>query len=150
MTTTSTSPSVHPGSCVCGAVRFEATLDLATASRCNCTFCTKLGTTGVIARPAALRLLQGADSLATYGSNPAGHRSFCRVCGTHPFSAGHLEFLGGDYVSININTLDDLDLATIPVRHWDGRHDNWRAGPRPTPWPVFVTPADAAPTTRSS
>ncbi len=147
MTTPSTSPSVHPGSCLCGAIRHEVTLDFATAGRCNCTFCTKLGTTGVIVRPAAMRLLQGADSLATYGTNPAGHRSFCRTCGAHPFSAGHLEMLGGDYVSVNINTLDDIDLATIPVRHWDGRHDNWDGGPRPTPWPVFVTPDAAAPTT---
>ncbi len=51
--------------------------------------------------------------------------------------------LGGDYVSVNFNALDGVELADIPTKHWDGRHDNWHAGPRDTPWPMY-TP-DAAP-----
>ena len=26
--------------------------------------------------------------------------------------------------------------AAASVIYWDGRHNNWEAGPRPTPWPV--------------
>lgn len=58
------------------------------------------------------------------------------------FLRGHLPELGGDYVAIYLNTLDDLDPSTIQVMYWDGRHDNWEAGPRDTPWPF--TPASAA------
>jgi hypothetical protein len=35
-------PSVHPGSCHCGAVRFEAAIDLGQSpSKCNCSICLK-------------------------------------------------------------------------------------------------------------
>ena len=27
---------------------------------------------------------------------------------------------------------------TLALVHFDGRHDNWMAGPRPAPWPVFA------------
>jgi len=50
--------------------------------------------------------------------------------------AGHLDVLGGDYVSINLNSLDDFDLSRTQLAYWDGRHNNWQAGPRSTPWPV--------------
>ena len=49
---------------------------------------------------------------------------------------GHLEQLGGDYVSVAINTLDDVDLCDVQIAHWDGRNNNWAAGPRATPWPL--------------
>jgi hypothetical protein len=53
------------------------------------------------------------------------------------FGKGTLEELGGDFVSININCLDGIDVHALPLRHWDGRHDNWHAGMRETPWPMF-------------
>ncbi len=66
-----------------------------------------------------------------------GKRYFCRNCGVQCFSKGHLAELGGDYVSVPLNVLDDVDLAEVSVTHWDGRHNNWHAGARETPWPVF-------------
>jgi len=44
--------------------------------------------------------------------------------------------VGGDYVSVNLNCLDDIDPSALAIVHWDGRHNNWQAGPRPTPWPI--------------
>ena len=63
-------------------------------------------------------------------------RFFCRTCGVHCFGKGHLEQLGGDYVSVNLNCLDDADIGQAKVTYWDGRHDNWQAGMRDTPWPI--------------
>ncbi len=63
-------------------------------------------------------------------------RFFCNTCGVYCFGRGHLEQLGGDFVSVNLNCLDDVELARLTVVHWDGRHDNWQVGPRATPWPV--------------
>jgi hypothetical protein len=40
-------------------------------------------------------------------------------------------------VALNVTTLDDVDPNTLAVVHFDGRHNNWMAGPRPAPWPVF-------------
>jgi len=57
-------------------------------------------------------------------------------CGTHCFARGVLEQLGGAYVSVNVNALDDVDPGIMKPIFWDGRHNNWQAGPRETPWPI--------------
>jgi len=128
----------YQGGCHCGAVRFQAELDLASGgSMCNCTVCTKIAGVTTAVKPAAFRLLAGEDSLASYEwGAKIGTRKFCKHCGVHCFAPGHLAELGGDYVSISLNALDDFDRATIAIRHWDGRHNNWHAGQRDTPWPV--------------
>jgi hypothetical protein len=135
------STTLHAGSCHCGAVRFEATVDLSqNPSRCNCSICQKLSTLSVIAKPDALRVLEGEGQLGSYAwGGKTGTRYFCKNCGVHVFGRGHLAELGGDYVSINVNTLDDVDPNTLSAVHWDGRHDNWHAVPRPQPWPVFAS-----------
>jgi hypothetical protein len=43
---------------------------------------------------------------------------------------------------VNLNTLDGVELAELELVYWDGRHDNWQAGPRDTPWPI-APPAQA-------
>jgi hypothetical protein len=129
----------YRGGCHCGAVRFEAELDLGKgASRCNCSICTKVAQTGATVQPEAFRLLSGEAALGHYewGGRTA-QRCFCKTCGVHCFARGHLAELGGDYVSVNYNCLDDVDPATLTVSYWDGRHNNWYAGTRPQPWPIF-------------
>lgn len=139
--------TTHAGGCQCGAVRFE--VDIAagvTPTRCNCTICTKLAPTGSVVKPEAFRLLRGEESLTRYGKNPeVATRAFCSRCGVYCFGSGDLPQLGGAFVSVNWNTFDDVDLGTLAVLHWDGRHDNWMAGPRPTPWPIHAAPPAAAP-----
>jgi hypothetical protein len=56
---------------------------------------------------------------------------------------GHLAEVGGDYVAANLNCLDNVDVNTLPVMYWDGRHNNWEAGPGQTPWPVFKSTSAA-------
>ncbi|SRR6266542_1100201 len=68
-------------------------------------------------------------------------RFFCKTCGIHCFARGHLAEVGGDYVSINLNCIDDLDPNELNVSYWDGRHNNWHAGPRSTPWPISASSA---------
>ena len=134
---TSTSKT-YRGSCHCGAVRFEAELSLDNLSKCNCSVCTKINGAGTFAKPDGFRLLAGEDALGSYAwGAKISTRHFCKHCGVHCFGKGHLAELGGDFVSVNANTLDEIDPNTFPTIHWDGRHDNWHAGPRPTPWPVF-------------
>ncbi|HEU4727861.1 MAG TPA: GFA family protein [Kofleriaceae bacterium] len=141
MTTSTSTPNpttTHAGGCHCGAIRFEAEVDLtAPAGMCNCTVCTKVAQVGAIVRPSAFRLVSGAEHLSTYEwGGRISQRKFCKHCGIHCFAPGHLAELGGDYVSINLNCLDGFDRAAVSIRHWDGRHNNWEAGPRATPWPV--------------
>ncbi len=127
----------HSGSCHCGAVRFETEVDATSGSRCNCSICSRLGATTAIVAPAEFRLLEGEEALTAYewGFRTA-KRYFCSRCGITCFLRGHLEQLGGDYVSVVLNCLEDVDPAEVAVQHWDGRHNNWAAGPRATPWPI--------------
>ena len=127
----------YHGSCHCGAVRFEADIDLAEGTgKCNCTICTKTRAWNVLLKPDAFRLLAGEDALSEYRFNTmAGRHRFCRTCGVHPFGDGDIEALGGPFVSIHLGSLDDADpteLAEAPVLYQDGRHDNWMNPPAET------------------
>lgn len=128
----------YRGGCHCGAVRFEAELDLSKgATRCNCSMCTRVADSAVVVKPEAFRLLSGAESLTEYrrGQNPNA-RWFCKGCGSHCFARGYVEQIGGSFVSVNINCLDDVELRDVKIGYWDGRHDNWAAGTRDEPWPI--------------
>lgn len=97
-----------------------------------------LGALTGIVKPDAFRVVAGEDRQTAYewGAKIA-KRYFCKTCGITCYSRGYLEQLGGDYVSVNFDTLDDLDPSQVKAIYWDGRHDNWQAGPRDTPWPIF-------------
>jgi hypothetical protein len=130
----------HHGSCACGKVKFEATLDLAKgASRCNCTLCLKLNQSSVIVRPDAFRIVSGERHLRRYQRHAAYamFRHFCGECGTQVYGTGNLPELGGDFASVNVQCLDGVEVGDVAIRYWDGRHDNWQAGLRDRPWPIL-------------
>jgi hypothetical protein len=135
---TQTQTDTHTGGCHCGAVRFEVQLaDIHGASRCNCSVCTKIAATARIVKPAAFTLRAGEDDLSSYEwGAKISRRFFCKHCGVHCYGRGFLEDVGGDYVSVNLNCLDAVDPSQLAVTYWDGRHNNWEAGPRDRPWPI--------------
>ncbi|TLY46903.1 MAG: GFA family protein [Gammaproteobacteria bacterium] len=127
----------YQGSCHCGAVKFEADIDLTQGtSKCNCSICTKTRNWSAIAKPDAFRLLAGEDALSDYsfGSNSA-HHLFCRHCGVRPFGRGYIEQIGGAYVAVRLASLDNVDPAELvdaPVHYCDGRNNNWWNAPAET------------------
>ncbi|HEY4180502.1 MAG TPA: GFA family protein [Kofleriaceae bacterium] len=132
--------TTHTGSCHCGNVKFQVEIDPAKGTMCNCRICTKIGNRSGMVKPAAFKELTPPSQHAEY-PNQIGKRVFCPTCGVHTFGFGSLPELGGDFVSINLNALDGIDAYKVELMHWDGRHDNWHAGPRATPWPVFAETA---------
>lgn len=130
------STTTFHGSCHCGRVRFEADLDLARGtSKCNCTYCWKIRNWSAFTAPAGFRLLAGAGEVSEYSKGPQAHHVFCRHCGAQPYAWGHIPEIGGDYVSISLSCVDDLnpaELLAAPIRYLDGRHDAWMTTPAET------------------
>jgi len=128
----------YTGTCHCGAIRFEADLDLDEGSnRCNCSYCAKARAWFAFAKGAKrFRLLDGAG-VSEYRWTPPGHDephltfTFCRTCGVRTFAQGELESLGGIFHAVHVPTLDlsPEQLAAIPVRYINGRDGRYDQAP---------------------
>jgi len=125
----------YSGGCHCGAVRFEADLDIAAGTgKCNCTICTKMRLWLVEVRPDAFRLLAGEAEMTDYrGRSDVAHHLFCRHCGGRPFEWVDMpNMTGSRYFNVNIACLDGVDideLMAAPVTYYDGLNDDWGSTP---------------------
>jgi hypothetical protein len=113
----------HSGGCHCGRVRFTVLADLSDVAECNCSICTKKGILHLIVDSSSFELHSGREALFEYQFNTRVARHwFCRVCGIHPF---YLPRSHPDKIDVNARCLDDVDVAALRPRHFDGR--NWEA-----------------------
>jgi len=120
----------YHGSCHCGAVRFEAEIDLAQPTyRCNCSVCSRNRFWAAVVTPGAFRLLEGKSAVQQYLFNSMRNEHyFCRTCGVRAYGLGNQ----GEMVGVNIGCLEDAtpeELAAAPISYCDGRHDNWQNAP---------------------
>lgn len=85
-----------------------------------------------VVAPSDFRLLAGGASLREYRFHTYrdGHH-FCGACGINVFSTG-VALQSGPFVAVTVASLDDLSVEALlaaPVRHIDGRNDNWSTPP---------------------
>jgi len=74
-----------PGSCCCGAVRFELSEAPTMMATCHCSRCRKLGaSTFVFVRRDTFRWIAGEDAVVRFVPDPpyTYTRAFCGMCGT--------------------------------------------------------------------
>ena len=131
----------YTGSCHCGAVRFQADIDLSKGTnKCNCSICSKARAWFVFVKADRLRITSGADALADYQSTPAGksrpnlHYHYCKTCGIRVFAQGTQQELGGAFYAVAVASLDDADSDELAasIEYVDGRHDRYDQPPSDT------------------
>lgn len=111
----------YRGSCHCGQVRFEVEGEVDSGLACNCSMCSRRGSLLWFVPREKLRLLTADDAASTYLFNKhvIQHR-FCPTCGIHAY--GEAPGPGGKQMAaINLRTLEDFDLAAVPVQQFDGK-----------------------------
>ncbi|KAF2482349.1 Mss4-like protein [Neohortaea acidophila] len=144
------------GGCHCKRITYEVQFDpaeLKNVSRCNCTFCQRLGliNLGVKNPGSDFKLVSPATreeiddyaprTKATEAGNLDVHRRFCSRCGVHVWSEGWHQFgdQRHDFFGVNLVTLDQpqdgLELNEAKFTYWDGLHNNWDAGKQDHPFP---------------
>jgi len=111
----------HQGSCHCGRVRFEVEGEITSALSCNCSMCQRKGSLMWFVPRSDLHLLTPDDNASTYLFNKhlIQHR-FCPTCGVHPYGEGTGPS-GAAMAAVNLRCIEGIDLAAIPVNHFDGR-----------------------------
>ena len=125
--------TTYTGSCHCGAVRFEADIDLEQPTyRCNCSICSRTRFWPAIVSPGDIRILAGESELTEYRfhSKHNAHQ-FCRTCGVRPWGIGALPD-GTAIYGVNIGCLENVApdvLAAAPIVYVDGAHDRFEPPP---------------------
>ncbi len=109
--------SALTGTCNCGAVRFEVTEPLVSATYCHCTRCQRR--TGTAASPSArvapgaFRILRGEDRIRSWVPPDGAEKCFCGDCGSALFSRGGPD---GQTIGVRLGVLDE-DPGIRPSAH---------------------------------
>lgn len=112
---------VYTGSCHCGRIRFEVEGKVDSGLACNCSMCSRRGSLLWFVPREKVKLLTPEEDMSTYLFNKHVIRHhFCASCGIHPFGEAVAPD-GKDTAAINLRALENFDLDSVPVHHFDGR-----------------------------
>lgn len=124
---TNTTTTTLRGSCLCGAVRYEAFGELRRFLHCHCSRCRKATGTGhasnLFMQPGTLQAFSGIENIRSF-KLPGAQRftnSFCAICGSRlPRQAS-----GSDMVMIPAGSLDDEPALRPQARIFEGSRAPW-------------------------
>jgi len=106
-------------SCHCGAVELRVKLSdgLATARRCDCSFCRRREAAAVTVNLGDLEVVKGADNLTRYsfGTNTAKHH-FCKTCGIYTH---HQRRSNPNEYGVNMGGIDGVNPAEHEPIVWN-------------------------------
>jgi hypothetical protein len=113
----------YSGSCHCGTVKYEVELDLSGGVvSCNCSICRRTGTLLAFTGKDQFKLASNEENVADYQFNKKQiHHLFCKNCGVRSFARGVTPD-GKPMVAINVRCIDDVDLDSLKINHFDGKH----------------------------
>ncbi len=96
--------------------------DLDQVITCNCTHCSIKSLLLVFVPIQDFRVLSGENHLSEYRFNQKviAHL-FCSTCGVEPYALGK-DKMGEPMAAINVRTLDAVDISTLKMAPFDGRH----------------------------
>ncbi|MGE3303427.1 MAG: GFA family protein [Hyphomonadaceae bacterium] len=111
----------YQGGCHCGAVRYEAALDLSETITCNCSYCSKRASVLAFTARDQFTLLSGEGALREYRFNKnVIQHLFCEKCGVESYALG----VGPDGVAmaaVNVRCLDGVDAEGLPSMRYNGK-----------------------------
>lgn len=112
----SNAAALYRGSCLCGAIHYEARAEIKAASHCHCSMCRKahgaaFGSYGSVP-VGSFAFIRGAELLKRRESSPGVTRTFCPECG--PPLTWHSEH--GDAAAWMSFSLGTLDTPFVPAK----------------------------------
>jgi ADP-ribosyl-[dinitrogen reductase] hydrolase len=121
------------GSCLCGAIEYEAAQLDGPIEHCSCRTCRKAHAAAFnSAAPVKhehFRWIKGQELLSGHRSSPQKNRLFCSKCGSQLVA----QLDGRDYMLLRVATLDD-DPGKAPQRHiWTSQQVPWLRYGAPVP-----------------
>src|SRR5688572_6938968 len=79
--------TMHRGACFCGAVQIQVTGDAEAMGYCHCASCRSWSAGPVNAfslwKPENVRVVEGAEHVATFSKTAFSERQYCKKCGGH-------------------------------------------------------------------
>jgi hypothetical protein len=112
--------AIYKVSCHCAQIQLEVTADLDEVVACNCSICSRSGFLHWYVAPEQVRLLTEKRQLSTYVWRcVTGGQHFCPTCGIAVIRTSSRY---PPPVSINARCLEDVDLACLKIRQFDGKH----------------------------
>jgi len=109
---------MYRGACFCGAVQLQVTGEPEAMGYCHCASCRSWSAGPVNAfslwKPDNVRVVEGAEHIATFSKTAFSERQYCKKCGGHVMTK---------HPPIG---LIDVYAATIPALHFEpGVHINY-------------------------